>query len=209
MRNRHAIDHCCDTGTKLLISVWYINTVSLPILLLCVPTLIYYHHLRSTGFHSAYHPCFPISHPPLMSASARDAIFPADLLIPNDACKLLLSIAGFIYLTNYYPWCSLLCSTVGVHIRMCVSLHTAVIKYSSPCLFSQPYRSILTPSLWVVWSPFGLCNIHMHESKQPKRFLLYEKDLQVNLALYMKPIFLFNISQNPMINTNMQNVSAA
>lgn len=143
-----------------------------------------------------YHPRFPISQAQLLSASARDTIVPADLLILNDACKLRLSIADFIYLlTNYYPWCLALCCIVCVHIKgaqcvcvcMSVSPQTAVIKYPGPCLFSQRYRSIFNPSLCAGCSP---CGLHTSTDTFWFHFLFFNKNAE-NIYQYIR-----NMSHN-------------
>lgn len=124
-----------------------------------------------------YHPRFPISQAQLLSASARDTIVPADLLILNDACKLRLSIAGFIYLlTNYYPWCLALCCIVCVHIKgaQCVCVHVCV---SSDCCDKVPRPLLVQPALSVYLQPLTLCgmltlwpvrHIHMHDCTHPQ-----------------------------------------
>lgn len=125
-------------------------------------TPIYHHHLCLLfSLHSSLHPRSPVSHPPLLSALGRDAIFPADLLILNDACKLLLSIAGFIYLlTNYYPWCLALCCIVCVW----VPLQAAVIKYPGPLLVQPALSVYLHPlTLGGTLTLWPLRHIHMHE----------------------------------------------
>lgn len=99
-----------------------------------------------SSVHSSCHLRLPSSRPPLLSASGRDAIsaISADLLILNDACKLLLSIAGFIYLlTNDYPWCLALPRTV-----------VCVIKYPGPLLVEPALAVCLHPhSLGGIPSP--------------------------------------------------------
>lgn len=114
------------------------------------PIYCHYLHLFSSSC-SSNPPPFPISHPPLLSASARDAIFPADLLILNDACKLLLSIAGLIYLlTNYYPWCSELC--------VCLSVSECV---SSDCGDEVPWPLVVQPALSVYLHPLSGWDSHL------------------------------------------------
>lgn len=117
-----------------------------------------------------YHPCSLIFQPPLLSASARDAIAPADLRNLNDACKLLLSIPCFIYLlTNYYPWCLTLCCTVCVHIKVALRV---CVRVSSDWCNKVPEPLLVQPALSVYLRPLNLGgmltlwpvrHIHMHD----------------------------------------------
>ena len=167
------------------------------LLLFGVFTPVYHHHLRLLfSLHSSCHPRSPVSLPPLLSALGRDAIFPADLLSLNDACKLLLSIAGFIYLlTNYYPWCLALCCIVCCIVCVCVCV---CVCASSGCYDKAPWPPSCSASPIGLSSPphsgwyahlvastahtYAWIHTHPHTLFLAAFCCVEKSDLQVNIA---------------------------
>lgn len=102
---------CCFNPVNTVTVFHWRTAFCLCLLLFTIATTVY------SSVHLSHHLHSSSSHPPLLSALGRDAIFPADLLILNDACKLLLSIAGFIYL-RIVPldvWCCVFVSRHCAH----------------------------------------------------------------------------------------------